>query len=277
MTYKTILVHADQSRHAETRYRLAAHLALDFDAHLVGGAMTGVSRFLPPDVLETSGFAIAEHIALMATEARAALERFATVTNGLGLTSCEPRLVNDDLDGGLALQARYADLAIVSQFDPTSSALPQWSDLPEYLFMHSARPVLVLPYHSSATDLGTHAMLAWDGSIEATRAMTQALPLLKKATRVSVLVLNPSRSGEHGAEPGADVAQYLSRHGVAVDVLQRETDHEVGAAILIQAQRHHASLVVMGGYGHSRFRELVIGGATRTVLSGMHVPVLFAH
>jgi nucleotide-binding universal stress UspA family protein len=277
MSYKTILVHADQSPHAETRFRLAARLALDHGAHLVGGAMTGVSRFLPSEVLDSAGTAIATQIALMEAGARSALDSFGTVASQLGLSSYECRLVNDDVDGGLALQARYADLSIVSQFDPGADLANQWSDLPEYLFMNSARPVLVLPYHDMACAPSRHALLAWDGSLEATRALSGALPLLQAAQEVAVLVLNPSRCAEHGAEPGADIGLYLSRHGVAVDVIQANTASETGAAILACAGRVGADLIVMGGYGHTRFRELLIGGATRTVLTDMQVPVLFAH
>jgi nucleotide-binding universal stress UspA family protein len=277
MTYKSILVHADQSPHAVTRYQLAARLALDFDAHLIGAALTGVSRFLPPEVLANAGAAVADQLALMVRDANAALDNFSALAGKLGVASHERRLVNDDVDGGLALQARYVDLTIVSQFDPNSSAMAPWSDLPEYLFMNTARPVLVLPHRSIATDFGQHALLAWDCSLEATRALTASLPLLKKAQNVTVLVLNAAHNGEHGAEPGADIALYLSRHGVKVNVVQRETQHEVGAAILAHAARIRADLMIMGGYGHSRFRELLIGGATRSVLTGMTVPVLFAH
>jgi nucleotide-binding universal stress UspA family protein len=277
MTYKTILVHVDQSGHADTRYRFAARLALEHQAHLVGGAMTGVSRYLPPETLEHTGAAVAEYVELMHATATAALDAFGATVGQLGVPSFEPRLVNDDVDGGLALQARYADLVVVSQFDPASPAMAQWSDLPEYIFMNSARPVLVLPHRSSATELGRHVLVAWDASLEATRAVTQALPLLKAAQQVSILVLNANSSGDHGTEPGADIALYLSRHGVNVEVVQRETSREVGAVLLAQAERLRVDLIVMGGYGHTRFRELLLGGATRSVLAGMMVPVLFAH
>lgn len=277
MSYKTILVHADQSRHAPIRYAFAAQLALAFDAHLIGGAMTGVSRFVPPAAIEGAGAAVAEQIDRMRANAKAALDQFGSAVDRAGVASYEQRLVNDDADGGMVLQARYADLAIVSQFDPDSGDPTQWDNLPAYLFLNAARPVLVLPYSSTATDTGQHALVCWDTSPEATRALTQALPLLKKARRVSVLVLDAARCGEHGPEPGADIALNLSRHGVAVEVVQRESQQGVGHAILAEAERMKTDLIVMGGYGHSRFHELLVGGATRTVLSAMTVPVLFAH
>lgn len=277
MSYKTILVHADRSRHAPIRYEFAARLALQFDAHLVGAAMTGVSRFLPPEAVEGAGLAIAEHIDRMRSAAMAALDDFGRVVDRIGVPSYEQRLVNDDADGGMLLQARYADLSIVSQFDPGSPGLAQWDDLPEYLFLNAARPVLVLPCRSDSVSIGERALVCWDTSPEAVRALTQALPLLKKARQVNVLVLDAARCGEHGPEPGADIALNLARHDVPVEVLQLESLHGVGPAILAEARRLDTGLIVMGGYGHTRFRELLVGGATRTVLNEMSVPVLFAH
>lgn len=277
MSYKTILVHADRSRHAAVRYEFGANLALAFDAHLVGAAMTGVSRFLPPESIEGAGQVIADHIDRMRSDARSALDDFGSIVGRIGVASYEQRLVNDDADGGMVLQARYADLALVTQFDPESTSLGQWEDLPEYLFLNAARPVLVLPCRSDATSAGQHALVCWDTSPEATRALTQALPLLKKTRQVTVLVIDAVHCGEHGPEPGADIALNLARHGIQVEVLQLESLHGVGSAILAQADRLQADLIVMGGYGHTRFRELLVGGATRTVLSEMRVPVLFAH
>lgn len=277
MSYKTILVHADRSRHAPIRYEFAANLARAFDAHLVGAAMTGISRFLPPEAIEGAGLVVAEHIDRMRAGAMAALDDFGGIADRIGVASYEQRLVNDDADGGMVLQARYADLAIVSQFDPGSAGLAQWDDMPEYLFLNAARPVLVLPCRSDATAIGERALVCWDTSPEATRALTQALPLLRQARQVNVLVLDAARCGEHGPEPGADIALNLARHGVQVEVLQLESLHGVGPAILAEAERLDTGLIVMGGYGHTRFRELLVGGATRTVLNEMRVPVVFAH
>jgi nucleotide-binding universal stress UspA family protein len=122
-------------------------------------------------------------------------------------------------------------------------------------------------------------MLCWNASRESTCAATNSLPFLKSAEEVIVLTVDATQSSSgHGSEPGADVALWLSRHGVKVKV-QREisTDDDVGAVILSRASDYGVDLIVMGVYGHSRVREFVMGGASRSMLAGMTVPVLMAH
>ena len=122
-------------------------------------------------------------------------------------------------------------------------------------------------------------MIAWDAGREAARAVSDALPLLKRAKAVEVAVFNAERRRrEHGEQPGADVSLFLSRHGVKVTVAQQSgADFEVGAQVLSRAADTSADLIVMGAYGHSRVRELVLGGVTRTILESMTVPVLMSH
>jgi nucleotide-binding universal stress UspA family protein len=122
-------------------------------------------------------------------------------------------------------------------------------------------------------------MLCWNASRESARAAADALPFLAAAEKVVVLVVDPrSSAGGHGAEPGADVATWLARHGVKVTV-QRDVaaDADIGGVILSRAADHGADLIVMGIYGHSRVREMILGGASRSLLSSMTVPVLMAH
>ncbi len=122
-------------------------------------------------------------------------------------------------------------------------------------------------------------MVAWDASREAARAVSDALPILERASSVAVVSVNPrSRDFGHGDVPGADIALHLARHGVKVDVQRIETrDLDVGNALLSHVASESADLLVMGGYGHSRLREMVLGGATRTILGEMTVPVLMSH
>ncbi|KQX01404.1 universal stress protein [Massilia sp. Root418] len=278
MTYRTILVHADLSRHAPQRIRLAATLARTFDAHLVGGAMTGVSRFLLPASVAMGGPMIADQVELMRGNAERALVEFDTLAGQMGVASYERRLVQDDFDGGMALQARYADLVVLSQTDPEENVPGAWNDLPEYVLLNAVRPVLLVPYAGTWEHVGSEVLVAWDGSMEATRAVTAALPLLKQAPRVTVVVFNPqSRYGVHGQQPGADLALYLSRHGVRVEVSAQPTALDAGNALLSLAADTGADLLVMGGYGHARLREMLLGGVTATILRDMTLPVLMAH
>lgn len=196
----------------------------------------------------------------------------------MGMASGEQRLVNDDIDGGMALQARYADLLVVGQKDPDEQAFGQRSDLPEYLLMNTGLPLLMLPYTSGTVRFNGKALVAWDGSVEATRAVAQALPLLKLAREMVVLVFNPEeRPGVHGEQPDADLALYLNRHGVRIEVSSPPSAIDTGNALLSCAADMSANLLVMGGYGHARLRELLPGGVPRTILQSMTLPVLLSH
>lgn len=119
-------------------------------------------------------------------------------------------------------------------------------------------------------------MVAWNGSVEAAKAVTAALPLLRGAEQVTLAVLGDSADAL-GESPGADIALYLARHGVNVEVLRRTEPADPGKAILSLAADFNVDLLVMGAYGHSRFREMMLGGATRTILATATLPVLMAH
>jgi nucleotide-binding universal stress UspA family protein len=146
------------------------------------------------------------------------------------------------------------------------------------MVVNSGRPILVVPHNGETTSLGEHSVIAWDGSREAARAVTDAIPLLKLSKLVQVLIINPQRQGDaHGEEPGADIALFLSRHGIKIEVATRFGGHSTGATILTACKELGADLLVMGGYGHSRFREMIMGGTTRTILERMTIPVLMSH
>jgi len=278
MSYRTILVHVDKSANAAERFRVAADLAGREGAHLVGTAMSGVPRYLySGSMFEGSGVIIRDFLEHARKRADEALAQFRQVT--AGFASCEVRRREEDEYSGLGLQARYADLVVLGQANPEErgeGALPL--DLPENVAVNSGRPVLVVPYAGEFRSLGKHPMIAWNGSVEAARAVTAALPLLRRATNVTVAIFDPEPgTASHGQEPGADIALYLARHGVEVEVTVCPGPIDIGNAILSTGANIDADLLVMGCYGHSRFREMMLGGASRTVLSSMTLPVLLAH
>jgi nucleotide-binding universal stress UspA family protein len=278
MSYKTILVHADQSRHADERVRVAARLALAEGAHLVGTAMTGISRYLYQDSsIDLTRTVVAMHMDALYQRANESLAQFEAVAAAVGVPTCERRLVDDEPEGGLALQARYADLVVVSQTDPDDPPARLTPNLPEYVMLNSARPVLIVPYAGTFGVVGDNVLVGWDASIEATRAVTNAIPLLKRARQVTIAVFNPNPFDAHGEQPGADIALYLARHGVNIEVSLQQTGIDVGNAMLSMAADRQSDLIVMGGYGHARFREMLLGGATATLLRTMTVPVLMSH
>ena len=278
MSYKTVLVQVDQSRHAAQRIRIAAAIAIADGAHLVGTATSGVAR----QAYQAHSFDLTMTLAdgqfdAMRVAADQALGKFDAQADKLAVKSYERRMIDDDAGGGLSLQGRYADLIVLSQPDPDEADPGSETDLPEYVMLNCARPVLIVPYAGQFNQVGNNILIAWDGSKEATRAITCALPLLRRAASVSVAVFNAGGVMNHGEQPGSDIALYLARHQVRVEVVQKEVDIDLGNALLSLAADLGADLIVMGGYGHTRFREMLLGGVTRTVLKTMTIPVLMAH
>lgn len=282
MSYKTVLVHIDKDKHANERIEFAAKIAMNEEAHLVGAAPTGISRYIYQSRFIYEGGAMTTHLDSHLEELRKqaveALAGFEQTAKRIGVQSYEARQIDDEAGGAISVQARYSDLVVIGQTDldsPSSTTLP---DFPEFVVMNSGRPVLIVPYAGSYSTVASRPLIAWDASTSATRAVTSSLPLLKRAQNVDVVVFNAdSRGDAHGEQPGADIALYLARHGVKVNVVRQKTDIDVGNALLSIATDLGSDMLVMGGYGHSRFREILLGGVTRTVLESMTVPVLMSH
>lgn len=278
MSYKTILVHCDANPKVAQRLAVAVDLAQRHGALLVGASVQEPFDFpaffdgaMPTNDLFASYEAAAK--ADQAT-AKAAFDKAVKGTH----LSTEWRSVQGYTDGELAVQARYADLVVVGQTNPDELSLAP-VDLPEAVALATGRPALVIPHIGAPASLGKTVMLCWNASRESARAASDALPLLRAADKVIVLVVDPRSSADgHGAEPGADVAGWLARHGVKVTV-QRDVaaDTDVGGVILSRAADHDVDLIVMGLYGHSRLREMVLGGVSRALLASMTVPVFIAH
>jgi nucleotide-binding universal stress UspA family protein len=211
----------------------------------------------------------------------ACLREFTEQAAALGVASVEARLVEDVADYALLLQSRYADLVVLSQgsgADTPPAAYARTRGLPERVSLHGVRPVLLVPAAWDGHALPGAAVVGWDGGMCALRAIAVALPLLQAADTVKLALINPAQLLElHGEDPGADMAVYLARHGVNVDVVVERTHATVGDALMALARDCHAGLMVSGAYGHSRFRELVLGGVTRELLERAPVPVLLAH
>ncbi|MBD8533285.1 MULTISPECIES: universal stress protein [unclassified Massilia] len=273
--YKTIVVHVDDSSAMESRLQAAAQLANLHGAHLVGSAATGLSW--PSYALLTGSMAVTpiDEFDAICISARASLRDFAERARQLGVESVEERLVEDEHRYALLLQSRYADLVVTSQ---DTGARDSVRGLPQYVALHGARPVLAVPPGYAGAPMNEEIVVGWDGSLQAVRAIAAALPLLAGAASVRLVLVNAAReSSLHGDEPGADIALYLARHGVRVDVVLEHTTDSVGEALLAIAQRYEAGLLVTGAFGHSRYRELVMGGVTRVLLERSTVPVLVAH
>lgn len=281
--YKTIVVHIDGAADQDSRLRAAARLARDHGAHLVGSAATGISWFDYSVLVGSMGAPMMPESDFNgvreAVEAR--LQAFTTAVQRQGVDSFETRMLEDDARYALLLESRYADLVIVSRdAEPIAvpGIVPQARGLPEYITLHGARPVLVVPPGWKDRPLPGTAVVGWDGSMQAIRAISAALPLLRQADAVKLALVNPGSMAEmHGEEPGADMALHLARHGVKVDVVIETTRSSTGEALLKVARDHDAGLLVTGAFGHSRYREFVLGGVTRALLASSTTPLLIAH
>jgi nucleotide-binding universal stress UspA family protein len=166
-----------------------------------------------------------------------------------------------------------ADLAIVGQPDPDEAVATTDFDLPADVVMRSGRPLLIIPYAGTFEVEVKSAVVAWNGTREAARAVRDALPLLAGA-KVHVLAINPSDTDPKPVE----VCEYLARHGIDADHDEIHTrDLGPGDMILSRMSDLGAGLAVMGAYGHSRFREMILGGVTHHLLAHMTAPVLLSH
>lgn len=285
--YKTIVVHVDGHAQQDSRLRAAAALARQHQACLVGSAATGISWLDYAVLTGTMGAPAPDpktDYRGLRDAASVRLEGFRRAAERLGVESIETRLIDDDARYALLLQSRYADLVVLSQDeadappDRPDDLAPRDAHLPEYVALRGARPVLVVPRHHDGAAEPGNAVVGWDGSMQALRAICAALPLLQRAEGVKLALINPDELSElHGEQPGADMALYLARQGVCVDVVVERTRATVGAALLALAHGCRADLVVTGAYGHSRYREWILGGATRELLERCHVPLLIAH
>jgi len=280
MHYPTILVHADLSPAAPSRIALAAQLALDGRSHLIGSAACGVSQLMYLGTpFHGGGAATGEVLQRAKVCAEKALIQFDQITTELGVASSESHLSTTEGDAALSAHALFADLIIVSQPPPAPEPTTAGArHLPEKLILQSGRPVLIVPHEGNFPTLGERPVIAWDGGQSAMRAVTAALPLLRKAKMATVVSFNARMcSGARSDESCAAIALYLARHGVDSEVVCRHSAVDDGSAILSFVAEVNADLLVMGGYGHSRLFELVLRSATRTVLDNMQTPVLMAH
>ncbi|ROR35212.1 universal stress protein [Inmirania thermothiophila] len=281
MAIRDILVHLDPTPRCRARLELALALASAHGARVVGlyaVAAPYVPDFVPgvaPEQLREADRAKAAEAERAFREAagRAGVEHEWRGPDGrpLGLA---------DVIDEVVVHARHADLAIVGQHDDDDALGLVPADLPDQVLLDAGRPVLVVPYAGQFRSVGERVMVAWNASREATRAVHDALPLLRAAKKVVVLAVNPGEApgAGHGEIPGADISAHLARHGVKAEAEHVHADDiQVGDMLLSRAADEGVDLIVCGGYGQPRLREVVLGGVTRHLLKQMTVPVLFSH
>ena len=281
MAIRDILLHVEDGERGRLRLELALALARKHEAHLAAfgiDPLPGVPLFLAPELAPNVLEVQMERIRTSLGHAEAMFrERLANET-----LSSEWRVVQEpigDIARVLCRHARYVDLTVVGQADPEDAFAAFPVEALGQLLLGAGGPVLVVPHAGAFRDVGRRVVLTWNGSREAARAARDALPLLSDKAEVVVLQVNPP--GETLAQrgvPGVDIAHHLARHGFKVHAAHVSApDIEVGDIILSRSADAGADLIVMGAYGHTRLRELVLGGATRHVLRHMTTPVLMSH
>jgi nucleotide-binding universal stress UspA family protein len=209
--------------------------------------------------------------------ANAATSRFDGAARAASILS-ETRIVESSMAGvatRFAHIARRFDLSVVAQAKPEADG-PEALIVEQALF-DSGRPVLVVPYIQSAPFKADRVMLCWDGSRSAAHAAGDAIPFLSRAKAVEIFIVESGKL-KSDEVPGADIARHLARHNRNVSITRTASgDTDVADVILSHAADTGADMLVMGGYGHSRVREFILGGATRAILSSMTVPTLMSH
>ena len=274
---KDIIVNLSVARNGSNVGNYAVSAAAALQAHLTGIAFIydpivpiSGTGYIPADVIESQR-------ADNETAAEAAIKDFTAATDRAGI-SAEPQMLSASLTGAgdqFARLARRFDLAIVGQAQPETSTMEQI--IGETTLFESGRPIIMVPYIQKAPFKTGNVMICWDGSRTAARAVADAIPILGKSSRIEIVSVTSERGKEDEIE-GADIGQHLARHGLKVDVHRISRGNiDVADALLSHAADSAADLLVMGGYGHSRLREFVLGGVTRSIFQSMTLPVLLSH
>ncbi len=274
---KDIVVNLSIGERASFAADYAVSVAAALGAHIAGIA------FLYDPIVPVSGAGYIPAAVIEAQEqdnaaaVKAAVDRFAKAAASAGV-SAEPVTLSASFSGAgdqFGLIARRFDLAIVGQAEPETSAVEEV--IVEAALFESGRPVIVVPYIQKAPLKLDNVMVCWDGSRAATRAIADAMPLLERSGRVEVVIVANER-GKRDEIEGADMGEHLARHGLNVEVKRTVLgDIDVADVILSHAADAGTDFIVMGGYGHSRLREFVLGGVTRSILRSMTAPVLMSH
>jgi nucleotide-binding universal stress UspA family protein len=276
MAWKSLLVHVDDAPSCRSRLAVAVRLARDFAAGLVGVYLVrgttvtpSGAALLPPDVA-------AARLDTLSDAQNDAEAAFRAQAAEAGIRDVSWRAPTGAVDDAMVLAARCSDVAILSQQDPNAGGTDTFAST---VILGCGRPTLVVPYIGAPSDFGERVLVAWDGGREATRAVADAMPLLVRARQVDVISVDNDNDDDVPERLSvARLAGWLAAHGVHAQIDRQESGNVgIGEWLLSRVADLQSTLVVMGGYGHARLRQLVLGGATRTMLRSMTIPVLFSH
>lgn len=281
MTYRSVLVLLDHSVQCTARTQVALRLAREHDCHLVGLAPTGLIAI--PRSAESAS-ALADYAALawdvLRDQAEFATDRFREQCHAAGIKSVEVVIDEADKAPSIVRHAHCSDLVVLSQAHPDALDHPAQRALVERVVLDSARPTLLVPHAGAVAQPGTRVLVAWDDSREAARALADALPILAHASRVELVRWREDHADGDDTLLRARldaVYHWLERQGVASRCHLATCHDGIAQTMLARAAEMDADLIVMGAYGHPRWAERMLGGATRGMLGAMSVPVLMSH
>ncbi|MDN6887793.1 universal stress protein [Variovorax sp. CAN2819] len=280
MTLSTISVHLDHTECCEVRTRLAARLARLHGSHLMGIVPTWAPAGTGPAPRGSGDLdrTIVEASLYLRRRAETVAHVFHSRIRPAA-SSSDARLVDGDPVQAVVHHGRASDLIVVGQADEAAAVCEAANRLPEDVMLNAGRPVLIVP---SAVRLASASLdrilVAWDGSREAAMSLRGAMPLLRVATHVTLLSLRrePAAASPSAPDP-EDLSGWLLRHGVQASVERLATPLRIPNALLDRAEVLASDLIVMGGYGHARVQQQLLGGVTREVLMRSGVPLLMAH
>jgi nucleotide-binding universal stress UspA family protein len=270
---KTILVHMAYDDGRSRRMQLALSLALAHRAHLV--ALFTRSPYVTPAPIVGRGASSAfvrEMEAGLRDQEQQLRAEFDQAVSGAAV-SAEWLHHDGEVVAGLAYNSHVADLLIVSQTPPETVEDIVTGNRPDHAVLEAGCPVLIVPHGDGEAATGRRVLISWSRTREASRTVRSALPILRRASSVTILTCRATRQ-----RPGETIKAYLARHDVRAEVRVDFGDNdEIGEIVLAHAGDMSADLIVMGAYGHSRLREVILGGTTRHVLSHSPIPVLMSH
>jgi len=271
---KSLLVHVDGSPRCAVRLSLAIALSHRHDAHL-----TALFAGTPPLLGMPYSFAGGPEMVQILQDLhleRRAKARAAFQASAAGTQAEWAELGAMPLFPGFAGQALFADLMVLGQHDPNDAEGDTPADFVSSMMLTTGRPALVVPHSGRFETAGTRALVAWKPSAESARALSASLPLLRQA--IEVTVVEWGHSPAQTEVQALDIERYLELQGIKAR-FERHPDEprDIGELLLSEASDLGADLLVMGCYGHHRARELVLGGATRTILKSMTLPVFMSH
>lgn len=279
MEYATILVHLDGGRRVYQRLHLATQLARDFQATLIGLLAIGEAGPDSRRILRGSDHYVTAHQEWQRAVAQRAHHAFLGATDE-ELIPTQWKAPGDATAATVQAEAQLADLVILGQRDPSDDAACGERSFIESILLECGRPVLVVPHTGWFAGAGARVLVAWNGTREAVRATSEAMPLLRRAGRIDVLpFVRPGAQGNAAASPAMYAVEWLASHGVSSHSQSVAVDNEddIGERMLSEAASREVDLIVMGAFGHGRIRESLLGGVTQTILTSMTVPVLMSH